>query len=123
VFADEIAIDIGPHDTRVLAIHPLLARPQLIGNSRHLTGAYSILDQEWDGSTNKLSGTSEPMPNEPYSLWFYLPKGFAVKHLSVIAEGKSEIPEKHLLTGNALAVTFQGQQRPVRWEVSFAPRH
>ena len=119
VFSDEIAIDIEPHDTRVLSIHPVLPRPQLIGNSRHITGAYSIVDQEWDASKNKLSGTSETVPDEPYSLWFYLPKGFAVEHLSVVGEGSGEIPEKHSLTGNALMVSFQGQQQPVRWEVSF----
>jgi hypothetical protein len=117
--SDEIAIDIEPHDTRVLAIHPLLPQPQLIGNSRHLTGAYSILDQGWDGSTRKLSGTSEAMPDEPYSLWFYLPKGFGIKHVSVVAEDGKEISEKHVLTDNALAVSFEGQQRPVRWEISF----
>ena len=119
VFSDEITIDIEPHDTRVLAIHPVLPRPQLIGNSRHLSGAYSILDQEWDSSTKKLSGRSESMPGEPYTLWFYLPKGFGIKHVSVVGEDSHEIPEKHLLTENALAVSFEGQQRPVRWEISF----
>ncbi len=119
VFSDEMAIDIEPHDTRVLLIHPLLPRPQLVGNSRHITGAYSVLGQEWDGSKNTLSGTSETVPDAPYTLWFYLPKGFAVEHLSVVAEGGEGIPEKHSLTGDALMITFQGQQKPVRWEVSF----
>jgi hypothetical protein len=119
VFSDDIAIDIEPHDTRVLAIHPLLARPQLIGNSRHITGAYSI-DQEWDPSKNRLSGTSETVPGEPYTVWFYLPKGFAVEHLRVVAKRNESIAEQHLLTGNALMVSFKGQQQPVRWEVSFS---
>jgi hypothetical protein len=119
VFSDEIAIDIEPHDTRVLSIHPVLPRPQLIGNSRHITGAYSIVDQEWDASKNKLSGASETVPGELYSLWFYLPTGFSVEHLSVVGEGSAEVPEKHSLTGNALMVSFQGQSQPVRWEVSF----
>jgi hypothetical protein len=119
VFSDEIAIDIEPHDTRVVAIHPVLARPQLIGNSRHITGAYSIVDQEWDPSKDKLSGTSETVPDQPYSLWFYVPKGFSVEHLRVVGEGNGELAEKHSLTGNALTVSFQGQQQPVRWEVSF----
>jgi hypothetical protein len=119
VFSDEIALDIEPHDTRVLSIHPALPRPQLVGNSRHITGAYSIVDHEWDPAKNKLSGTSETVPDEPYTLWFYLPKGFAIEHLSVTARGSEEIPEKHSLTGNALMVTFTGQQQPVRWEVSF----
>jgi hypothetical protein len=117
VFSDEMAIDIEPHDTRVVAIHPMLPRPQLIGNSRHISGAFSIVDQEWDAAKSTLSGTSETVPGEPYSLWFYLPKGFSVEHLSVA--GSEGIPEKHSLTDNALVVSFQGQQQPVRWEVSF----
>jgi Melibiase/Alpha galactosidase C-terminal beta sandwich domain len=119
IFSDQIAIDIEPHDTRVLAIHPVLRRPQLIGNSRHITGAFSIVDQQWDQANNKLSGSSETVPDEPYSLWFYLPKGFSVEHLSVVGKGNEEIAEKHSLTGNALMVSFQGQKQPVRWEVNF----
>ena len=119
VFSDEIALDIEPHDTRVLSIHPVLARPQLIGNSRHITGAYSILDQQWDDSKNTLSGTSEAIPGEAYTLWFYLPKGFIVEHLSVVAKGSDEIPEQHQLTDNTLMVSFKGQQQPLRWELSF----
>ena len=103
----------------MLSIHPVLGRPQLIGNSRHITGAYSILDQQWDGSTNKLSGVSESVPGERYTLWFYLPNAFSLEHVSVVAKGSDEIGEQHLQTGNALAVSFKGQPQPVRWEVSF----
>jgi hypothetical protein len=119
VFSDEIPVDIEPHDTRVLFIHPLLPRPQLIGNSRHITGAYSIVDQQWDASKNKLSGTSETVEGEPYALWFNVPKGFTVEHLSVVSTGRAAIPETHSLTGNALMVSFPGQPQAVQWEVSF----
>jgi len=97
----------------------VLARPQLIGNSRHITGAYSILDQEWDDSKNTLSGTSDAIPGEPYSLWFYLPKGFNFEHLSAVAKGSDEIQEQHQLTDSTLMVSFKGQQQPVRWKLSF----
>lgn len=43
VFSDAIQIDIEGHDTRVLLIHPLLNRPRLIANSRHVSAAYSHL--------------------------------------------------------------------------------
>jgi Melibiase len=120
VIPGEFAIDIEPHDTRVLSIHPLLHHPQLVGNSRHLSGSYSILDQQWDGSKNKLSGTSEGVPGAAYVLWFYLPDGIRVTHLNVTAKGQGEVPEQHLQSGNALSVTFQGQQVPVEWEITFA---
>ena len=120
VFSDTITLEIEPHDTRVLSIHPLLPKPQLVGNSRHISGAYSILDQAWDLSRNKLSGTSQAIPGEPYSLWFYLPGNFRLEHLSVVTRGSNAIPEKHLLDGNSLMVTFTGQEQPVEWELSFS---
>jgi hypothetical protein len=119
VFSDEMSIDIEPHDTRVLAIHPLLGRPELVGNSRHISGSYSITDQQWDPATKQLSGTSETVADEPYALWFYVPKGFSVDHLSVAGAGNAPIAEKHQLVENALMVSFAGQPQPVRWQVSF----
>ena len=47
-------VEIEPHDTRVLHIHPLLGRPQLIGISRHISGAYSVLDLKWDAAQSIL---------------------------------------------------------------------
>jgi hypothetical protein len=35
-------------------------------------------------------------------------------------KGRGEVPEQHLQSGNALSVTFQGQQVPVEWEITFA---
>jgi hypothetical protein len=120
VFTDQIKIEIEPHDTRVLSIHPVLRRPQLIGNSRHITGAYSISDQEWDGAKNRLSGSSESLPGETYTLWFYVPKGVAVTRLGLVTKGGSAIPARHVLADNLLTVSFQGQPEPVRWELSFS---
>jgi hypothetical protein len=62
---------------------------------------------------------SESVPGDPYTLWFYLPNGFTSEHVRVVAKGSDEIAEQHLQTGNALMVSFKGQQQPVRWEVSF----
>jgi hypothetical protein len=47
------------------------------------------------------------------------PQRFWVDHLSVVAKGNEAIAEQHLLTDNALMVSFKGQQQPVRWDVSF----
>jgi hypothetical protein len=120
VFADEMEIEIEPHDTRVLSIHPMLNRPQLIANSRHITGAYSILDQEWNSAKSKLSGTSQSVPGEGYTLWFYIPKGVNAQSLKVAAKGNREVPAQHLLKDNLLMVSFEGQAEPVTWELSSA---
>jgi hypothetical protein len=120
VFGDDVKIEIGPHDIRVLSIHPALNRPQLIGNSRHITGAYSILDEKWDATKNTLSGISQSVPGEPYTLWFYVPKGVGVANLGVTAKDGRKISVQSRLQDNSLMVSFEGKSEPVTWTISFA---
>jgi hypothetical protein len=65
VFKDRLKVEIEPHDTRVFLLHSLLDRPQLIGTSRHITGAYLILDLGWDASKNRMHGSSKTVPGRP----------------------------------------------------------
>jgi hypothetical protein len=120
IVPSEFAIDIEPHDTRVLSIHPVLHRPQLVGNSRHITGSYSILAQRWDSAKKVLSGTSESVAGTRYVLWFYLPDGVRVTSFKVTAKGQGRVPEQHQQNGNSLSVSFQGRQEPIDWEITFA---
>jgi hypothetical protein len=113
-------VSIDPHDTRVFLIHPLLNRPQLVGTSRHITGAYSIKDLAWDGAENRLRGASDTVPGDDYALWFYVPKGITVAQVRATSSGKGEIPTRHEVAGNSLKVTFPGQAEAVNWEVVFA---
>ncbi len=68
-------ISIQPHDTRVLFMHPLLDRPQLVGMSRHISGSYSLQSVVWDETKRTLRGTSETVAKDPYTLWIHLPNG------------------------------------------------
>jgi hypothetical protein len=122
VFKRKMDVTIGPHDTRVLLIHPMLDRPQLVGTSRHITGAYSIRALSWNAASNRLRGTSETVPGADYSLWFYIPAGYTVSHVHGSSPGTSEISVHHELNGNSLMVSFPGQARTVDWEVEFAAR-
>jgi Melibiase len=120
VFGDDVQVEVGPHDTRVLSIHPALNRPQLIGNSRHITGAYSILDEKWDATNNTLSGASQSVPGTPYTLWFYIPKGVGAASVAVTTRGGSKIPVQSKLQNNSFMVSFEGISNPVTWTISFA---
>jgi hypothetical protein len=122
VYKDRMKVTIEPHDTRVFLLHPLLRRPQLIGNSRHITGAYSIKELAWDGAQNRMRGTSETVPGDDYTLWFFVPEGFTVAHVRATSAGKGEIPAHQEVTGNSLGVSFPGQQEAVDWEVEFAAK-
>ena len=119
VFKDRMKVEIEPHDTRVLLIHPALNRPQLIGTSRHITGAYSILDQVWDAAKSTLRGSSRTVSGEPYTLWLYVPEGVTVASVGARTKGNREVPVHHELAGNSLKVSLPGQPEDVDWEVKF----
>jgi len=122
VFKDRMKVEIEPHDTRVFLIHPVLNRPQLIGTSRHITGAYSILELRWDASKNSLRGSSQTVPGEAYSLWVYVPQGVAVSQARATTSEGREVSVHHELVGNSLKVSIQGQRGVVDWEVRFGAR-
>lgn len=119
VFANELELTIEPHDTRVLSILPALNRPQLVGNSRHITGAYSILNQQWDNANAKLTGPSQSIPGENYKLWFYISKGLTLAKVMVTKNENQKVAAKHSAEGESHMLRFAGQAGPVRWELSF----
>jgi hypothetical protein len=123
VFKDRMEVEIEPHDTRVFLIHPVLNRPQLVGISRHITGAYSILDLAWDAARNRLSGSSETVPGETYTLFIYVPQGVTVSKIGTRSKGNREVPASHEVTANTLKVSFRGQPDAVDWQVEFSGSH
>ena len=120
VFKNRMEVDIEPHDTRVFLLHPLLNRPQLIGISRHITGAYSILDLRWEASRDLLLGSSETVAGDGYALFIHVPEGMTVSGVRATTKGQRSVPVHHELTRNSLKVSFQGQPEVVDWEVGFA---
>jgi hypothetical protein len=120
MFDDPITVDVEPHDTRVLLIHPVLNRPQLVGTSRHITGAYSIRSLEWDASQNRLHGSSQSIPGESYILRVYVPKGMTTSKARAATANGAAVPVRHELNGNLLSVGFEGRKEPVEWEIRFA---
>jgi hypothetical protein len=78
------------------------------------------LDQEWDETKSTLSGTSESVPGQTYTLWFYIPKGTNFANLKVSAKAGREIPARQIVDGDSLAISFEGQAEPVRWGIGFS---
>lgn len=119
VFQDRMRVDIAPHDTRVFQLHPLLNRPQLVGTSRHISGAYSILNVSWDNSTHTLHGASQAVAGASCTLWIYVPDGEAATHIEASIGGHRSIPVQSQQHEHSLSITFQGQPEPVEWSVEF----
>jgi hypothetical protein len=121
VFTDSLPLDVEPHDTRVVLVHPLLARPQLVGISRHITGVPSILDLEWDASSRTLRGSSQGVPGEDYALFVHVPEGTALSGARATVAGTREVPVRQELSGRSLKVSFRGQPEAVAWRLEFTP--
>jgi hypothetical protein len=120
VFKNCMRVDIAPHDTRVFELHSLLNRPQLVGTSRHITGAYSIRAQRWDNAKKTLQGSSQSVSGDPYTLWIHVPEGQIATRVKASIGGNQLLAVKHLQQGTSLSVSFQGQQELVDWEVHFS---
>ena len=119
VFKNSLQAEVGPHDTRVLLIHPRLDHPQLIGLSRHISGAYSISELRWDPAANQLRGTSETVAGAPYTLFVYVPPEYRPAGVRMSA-GAATIKEGP--PGGMLMVTFPGRGEPMQWDIEFGKR-
>ena len=119
VFTDTLPLQIEPHETRVVLVHPLLARPQLVGTSRHVTGAYSVESLEWDASAHRLRGSSRTVPGDDYSLFLHVPEGMAVSGVDATAEGGGQVAVAQETSGPSLKITFRGRPEPIAWQIEF----
>ncbi len=108
----EVTLEIEPHETRVLLIHPERERPQYLASSRHISGAYSVVVREETGGRG-LAGESESVAGEPYTLWFLARDGMSFKAES----GGKPLRVEQSADGGLLKATFEGQAGPVSWSL------
>jgi len=118
-FTDRLSVEVEPHDTRVLLVHPLLPRPQLVGTSRHVSGVVSLASVEWDAARRVLRGTSEPVAGKSYALYVHVPAGAGAPHATAAAASGRALDLRQAAEGPLLEVSFVGPAEPVRWEIAF----
>ncbi|MGP8269316.1 MAG: alpha-galactosidase [Terracidiphilus sp.] len=119
VFKRKIDLSIDPHDTRVLLIHLFAGRPQLIGNSRHISGSYSIVSQGWDGEKKDLHGESLTVAGKEYTLWFAIPDGYEKASAQVSGKDGKTISAEWKQQGQFASLRFTGNGFPVEWQLKF----
>lgn len=119
VFKGKVDLTIEPHDTRVLLIHPQAGRPQLIGNSRHISGSYSILSQGWDEAKKELHGESLTIAGKGYTLWFAIPGSYEKASAQVSGKDGKAIPCEWKQQGQFASLRFMGTGEPAEWRVRF----
>jgi hypothetical protein len=120
VFQNHLSVEIAPHDTRVFQLYPLLNHPQLVGNSRHISGTYSVLDVMWDDATKTLAGSAQAVAGDPYTLWIYVPSGYVVSQVTTSTDAGRPISAENFQESKSLRLTFTGANEPVKWTVTFA---
>lgn len=119
VFTDALDLEVESHDTRVVLLHPLLDRPQLIGTSRHITGAHSIVELEWDAASHRLRGASRTIPGAEYALFVHVPEGASVVRVGASVGGSDEVPVLQQRDGPSLRIAFEGREEQVDWTIEF----
>jgi hypothetical protein len=119
VFEDGLELDVEPHDTRVVLLHPLADRPQVIGTSRHITGAHSLLSLEWVAASRRLDGSSRTVPGEEYTVFVQVPGRLLVASAHAVTEGGREVPVQTVRDASSVRLTFAGQPEAVGWSIVF----
>ena len=106
---------IPAHGTKALIIRKKADQPQLLATSRHLTAAYSIKSLEWDCGELTLSGSSQTVPGDIYTMYIHLPENMEVAEL----ESDSGDISHSVTADGILEVSFTGTADPVAWEIEF----
>lgn len=119
IFSNSLDLSIESHDSRALQIHPLAHRPQLIGNSRHISGTYSILRQKWNSSSKEFDGESATIVGEPYTLWFYIPDGYGKPAVQVSLKNGKEVAATWQQHGQFASLRFTCAKNSAVWRVRF----
>ena len=74
--ADTITARLEPHSALVLALRATVARPQVIGSTRHIVqGAIDIAAETWDRTTRTLRVTSKHLDARAYRVTIAVPPG------------------------------------------------
>lgn len=119
IFSNKIATSIPTHGTRVFVIKPVTDAPQFLSSSRHITNTVSLKELDWDTAQSKISGSSEIVRGDDYSLFFHVPIDFEVQDVSADTEVLY-----YKLTGNLLEVKLsadidEAEDNRINWSVQF----
>ena len=113
---DTLSAKLDPLSCLTVALRAALARPQVIGTSRHvMQGAVDLGDERWDQATRTLYGKSVNLDGQPYAVTIAVPKGIRA------AACKSDLPctVSRLPSGHAVLKWAKSDGRDIGWEVKF----
>lgn len=117
----ELALEVPARTPRVVALRPVLDRPQFLGTNRHVMGGVKVVSSiEWNDAALTLTGVQEASVGTAYApfefhLAFFVPDGYAFDDIdfqlpvgiSVVGDSTSLFPAEG---GQVLDVYFSVEE-------------
>ena len=122
-FQDRLKVKGNALYCGILAVRPVIDRPQLISTSRHVTqGVVDVSGETWNPEEGTLTGTSKVVRDDPYELRIVSGDDWTVEGVDVASGDMPAGMEVELTeTGRLTRVTIESPDtRRVRWKVRFA---
>jgi hypothetical protein len=111
-----LAATIAPHSTLTVALRAAVARPQVIGTTRHvIQGAIDIGEEKWDAPTRTLSVQSINLDGRAYAVTVMVPRGFRPG----ICKATVPCTVKQLESGHVVVEWPAGNADDLSWSLSF----
>ncbi len=111
-----LAARLEPRSALTVAIRPALARPQVIGTTRHVVqGAVDITGETWDAAVRTLRATSTNLDGRAYAVTIAVPRG--MRPGSCKADPPCTV--SRLSSGHVVLKWEPGNGRDIPWELSF----
>jgi len=118
--SSRIKLDLRPSSCRMIALHRLADRPQLVSTSRHVTqGMIDVASLTWDAGKQVLAGRSRLVAGDPYELRIAAPAGWKVTAADVSeADRKAGVVASMKQSSGQIRVLLDSPQgREVDWRL------
>lgn len=118
-----LALDVEPHDVRVVALRPVATRPVVLGTSRHVVQGAEIVSEEWEAATRTLTVRSRPLDARPYAVTVTVPRGFVPGACTAATATAAPCTTRRRATGQlVLEWPASDTIRELEWTIKFSRR-
>ena len=113
-----VELELPPNSSRVLFVHRLTARPQLLGTDMHILGGYhDVTALAWDQEKRVLSGRCRRLPGASGRVYLYIPPGYTPRFDFPLNAASANLTN---LGGGVWMKELEFREAEVAWTVPFA---
>ncbi len=110
---------LRPGEVRMLSVREVKSHPQVLSTDRHIMQGYvDMRDIKWDSRSKTLSGTSDVIGGEDYTIAIALNKYTPLK--CEATDSKCRISKKDEKNGLIHLTIFSPYNATIKWSISFA---